>query len=71
MTTYQVTQTYWNTEDDIDNGTYYYATAIVEANTSNEAIQKACLEGMFDDQYEVPLEYLGIGDIYEVEEIEE
>ena len=42
MKLYEVTQTYW------ENGTnnYYYNTVEVEANTPDEAIQKACLEGL-------------------------
>ena len=68
MKTFLVTQTYWDTREE-DNE--YSATVEVEADTPEEAEQKACLEGLFDDEYEVPFEYLGVSDVCEVEEIEE
>lgn len=64
MKLYEVTQTYW--ENETDN--YYYNTVEVEANSPDEAIQKACLEGLFDEEgYEV--EDYTISDVYDVEEI--
>ena len=66
MKLYEVTQTYWS--NDSDKEEYYYNTVEVEANSSDEAIKKACLEGLFDEEgYEVD-DYT-ISDIYDVEEI--
>lgn len=68
---YRVTQTYWeNTGEDVseENTAYYYNTIEVEAESGDAAIQKACLEGLFDENgYEV--EDYTISDVYDVEEV--
>ena len=69
MKTYEVVQTYWNINDDEEDCVYYYAYAEVEANSPEEAKEKACKDGMFDDQYEFPFDEIGISDVYEVNEI--
>ena len=66
MKTYEVTQTYW--ENGTDN--YFYNNVEVEAANADEAIQKACLEGLFDEEgYEVD-DYT-ISDVYDVCEVDE
>lgn len=48
---YQVTQTYWeNTGKKVseEDTAYYHNTVEVEAESGDVAIQKACLEGLFD-----------------------
>lgn len=66
---YEVTQTYWSSEEPAD--CEYYASVEVEADSPEEAKEKACLEGMFDDLYEVSIDELCIGDVYDVVEITE
>lgn len=66
MKQYLVTQTYW--DNDAEEEEYYYNEVEVEANSPDEAIQKACLDGLFDENgYEV--EDYTISDIYDVEEL--
>lgn len=68
---YQVTQTYWeNTDKEVseEDTVYYHNKVEVEAESGDAAIQKACLEGLFDEcGYEVK-DYK-ISDVYDVEEI--
>lgn len=68
---YQVTQTYWeNTGEEVseEDTVYYHNTVEVEAESGDVAIQKACLEGLFDEcGYEV--ENYTISDVYDVKEI--
>lgn len=68
---YRVTQTYWeNTEKEVseEDTVYYHNTVEVEAESGDTAIQKACLEGLFDEcGYEV--EDYTISDVYDVEEV--
>lgn len=65
MKLYKVIQTYW--ENGTDN--CYYNTVEVEAENEDKAIEKACLECLFDINGYVVDDYT-ISDVYDVEEVE-